>query len=102
MTVGKAIERPVLFGIAVIGLILSGLLSFVILTPLGWGMSWSELAPTLFIKLFFLAPGVALIGAAIAKFFSRPSPSQEIALLTAPAYQAIFLAVSYFIPKPGA
>lgn len=96
MKVTGVIERPLLFGIAVVGVVLSGLLSFVILTPLGWGMSWSGLAPTWGAKLFFLAPVVALIVAGLAKFSPRPSPVQEVALLAAPAYQAIYLAFSFF------
>ena len=67
----RVIERPLLFGIAVVGVVLSGLLSFIMLTPLGWGMSWSELAPTWSAKFFFLAPVVALIVAGIANFL-RP------------------------------
>ena len=59
-------------------------------------MSWSGLAPTWGAKLFFLAPVVALIVAGLAKFSPRPSPVQEVALLAAPAYQAIYLAFSFF------
>jgi hypothetical protein len=87
---------------AVIGIVLSGLLSFVMLTPLGWGMSWQVRAPSFGAKLFFFAPLIALIVAGLARFLPRPSPSQEIALLAAPIYQAIYLAFSYLVLKPGA
>ena len=71
MKVTGVIERPLPFGIAVVGVVLSGMLSFFMLTPMGWGMSWSELAPTWSAKFFFLAPVVALIVAGIANFL-RP------------------------------
>ena len=94
--------KELLLAAAVIGIVLSGLLSFVMLTPLGWGMSWQCLAPSWGAKLFFFAPLIALIVVGLARVLPRPSPSQEIALLTAPTYQAIYLAFSYLVLKPGA
>jgi hypothetical protein len=92
--------KGLLLVVAVIGIVLSGLLSFVMLTPLGWGMSWQGLAPSWGAKLFFFAPLIALIVAGLARVAPRPSPSQEIVLLTAPIYQAIYLAFSYVVLKP--
>lgn len=100
--VSHVAPRPKLLAAAVVGIVLSGLLSFVMLTPAGWGMSWQDIATSWGAKAFFFVPLIALIVAGMLKFSRRPSPLQEIVLLAAPFYQTIFFAFSYFTVKPGA